>query len=41
VDKTANKNTTQIYVVPLGGGEMRQLTNERAFFSVAALVAGR
>ncbi len=28
VDKTANKSTTQIYVVPLGGGEMRQLTND-------------
>jgi dipeptidyl aminopeptidase/acylaminoacyl peptidase len=28
VDKTANKSTTQIYVVPLSGGEMRQLTND-------------
>ncbi len=28
VDKIANKSTTQIYVVPLGGGEMRQLTND-------------
>src|SRR5258706_11608543 len=28
VDKVANKGTTQIYVVPLGGGEMRQLTND-------------
>jgi len=28
VDKTANKSTTQIYVVPLGGGETRQLTND-------------
>ncbi len=28
VDKAANKSTTQIYVVPLGGGEMRQLTND-------------
>jgi len=28
VDKSANKSTTQIYVVPLGGGEMRQLTND-------------
>jgi len=28
VDKTANKSTTQIYVVPLAGGEMRQLTND-------------
>src|SRR5438105_684729 len=28
VDKTANKSTTQIYVVPLGGGEVRQLTND-------------
>jgi dipeptidyl aminopeptidase/acylaminoacyl peptidase len=25
---TANKGTTQIYVVPLGGGEVRQLTND-------------
>src|SRR2546427_11350667 len=24
----ANKGTTQIYVVPLGGGEVRQLTND-------------
>ena len=28
VDKTANKSITQIYLVPLGGGEMRQLTND-------------
>ncbi|HMG74302.1 MAG TPA: S9 family peptidase [Pyrinomonadaceae bacterium] len=28
VDKIANKSTTQIYVVPLAGGEMRQLTND-------------
>src|SRR6266849_6125440 len=28
IDKAANKGTTQIYVVPLGGGEMRQLTND-------------
>src|SRR5437588_12893711 len=28
VDKVANKSTTQIYVVPLRGGEMRQLTND-------------
>src|SRR5437867_2727718 len=28
VDKTANKSTTQIYLVPLGGGEPRQLTND-------------
>src|SRR5436305_7303925 len=28
MDKTANKGTTQIYVVPLGGGEPRQLTND-------------
>lgn len=28
VDKTANKSTTQIYVVPAGGGEPRQLTND-------------
>src|SRR3979490_2411509 len=28
VDKTANKSTTQIYLVPLAGGEMRQLTND-------------
>ncbi|MDX6445980.1 MAG: hypothetical protein QOH71_3054 [Blastocatellia bacterium] len=28
VDKAANKSTTQIYLVPLSGGEMRQLTND-------------
>ena len=28
VDKVANKSTTQIYLVPLGGGEARQLTND-------------
>jgi len=28
VDKASNKSTTQIYVVPLGGGETRQLTND-------------
>jgi dipeptidyl aminopeptidase/acylaminoacyl peptidase len=28
VDRAANKSTTQIYVVPLGGGETRQLTND-------------
>src|SRR6185503_12910105 len=28
VDKSANKSTTQIYLVPLSGGEMRQLTND-------------
>src|SRR3989442_1620837 len=28
VDKATNKSTTQIYLVPLGGGEMRQLTND-------------
>jgi dipeptidyl aminopeptidase/acylaminoacyl peptidase len=28
VDKVANKSTTQIYLVPLGGGEPRQLTND-------------
>jgi len=27
-DKTTNKSTTQIYLVPLGGGETRQLTND-------------
>ncbi|HEV8588715.1 MAG TPA: S9 family peptidase [Pyrinomonadaceae bacterium] len=28
MDKAANKGTTQIYLVPLNGGEMRQLTND-------------
>src|SRR2546423_6058917 len=28
MDKAANKGTTQIYVVPLSGGEPRQLTND-------------
>src|SRR5437660_7757273 len=28
MDKAANKGTTQIYVVPIAGGEMRQLTND-------------
>src|SRR5213593_3854627 len=28
VDKVANRSTTQIYLVPLGGGEVRQLTND-------------
>lgn len=28
MDKTANKGTTQIYLVPLNGGEMRRLTND-------------
>src|SRR5436853_3437583 len=28
VDRVANKSTTQIYLVPLGGGEVRQLTND-------------
>ncbi|HYR78138.1 MAG TPA: S9 family peptidase [Pyrinomonadaceae bacterium] len=28
VDKMTNKSTTQIYLVPLGGGETRQLTND-------------
>src|SRR5437870_13901655 len=28
MDKAANKGTTQIYLVPLGGGEMHQLTND-------------
>ena len=28
MDKAANKGTTQIYLVPLGGGGVRQLTND-------------
>src|SRR2546425_2965337 len=28
MDKTANRGTTQIYLVPLAGGEPRQLTND-------------
>src|SRR5438309_10242463 len=28
VSVSANKGTTQIYVVPLSGGEVRQLTND-------------
>jgi dipeptidyl aminopeptidase/acylaminoacyl peptidase len=28
VDKVANKSTTQIYLVPVAGGEVRQLTND-------------
>src|SRR5258708_16975841 len=28
VDKAANKNTTQIYLAPMAGGETRQLTND-------------
>ncbi|HJZ83516.1 MAG TPA: S9 family peptidase [Pyrinomonadaceae bacterium] len=28
MDVAANKGTTQIYLVPLGGGEVRQLTND-------------
>src|SRR3954468_4204532 len=28
VDKVANRSTTQIYLVPIGGGETRQLTND-------------
>jgi len=28
MDKAANRGTTQIYLVPLGGGEVRQLTND-------------
>ena len=36
VDKVANKSTTQIYRVPLGGGEVRRnLANERAFVVLA------
>ncbi len=29
MDKAANKGTTQIYLVPLSGGEMRQVTNDQ------------
>ncbi|MGZ8843878.1 MAG: prolyl oligopeptidase family serine peptidase, partial [Pyrinomonadaceae bacterium] len=29
MDKAANKGTTQIYLAPLSGGEMRQLTNDQ------------
>src|SRR6266536_2997931 len=28
VDRAANKSSTQIYLVPVGGGEVRQLTND-------------
>src|SRR5204863_3482683 len=28
MDQAANKGTTQIYLAPIGGGEMRQLTND-------------
>src|ERR1700730_13103108 len=28
MDEATKKDTTQIYLVPLGGGEMRQLTND-------------
>ena len=28
VDKVANRSTTQIYLVPIAGGEVRQLTND-------------
>ena len=28
MDKAANKGTTQVYVLPLAGGEVRQLTND-------------
>src|ERR1041385_7996418 len=28
VDKVANKSTTQIYLVPVAGGEVRQLPND-------------
>src|SRR5713101_765723 len=28
IDKAANHGVTQIYVVPIGGGEPRQLTND-------------
>ena len=28
IDKAANRGLTQIYVVPIGGGEPRQLTND-------------
>ena len=41
VDKAANKSTTQIYLVPLGGGEPRQLTNDEHSSATSALVARR